>query len=295
MKIRILLLLFLSISISAVAQDYRVGTTTALWLNPTAADYVKAEQCGIEYVEVAFNQCYRGVPPEEVASRLREMKAQIEQGGMKVWSVHLPFSRTLDISVADDSLREVNVRFMAEAIQLSAIFKPMCLVLHSSSEPIADIDREQRLANASRSIALLKPYADAIDAELCVENLPRTCLGNTPEELLQLVETVPGVKVCFDTNHYQRGSIAYFMEVVGHKIGTIHASDFDFVHECHWLPTQGKIDWGELMYSLEQAGYKGVFMYEATKDHANKDTRATLEGVADTFEKIKVAYNNATK
>lgn len=291
MKQIYLFIFLMATAIGLSAQDYKLGTTSALWRTPLATDFEQAKQSGIEYLEVAFNQCYRGVAPDEVKPRLQKMKARIDSAGIQVWSVHLPFSRTLDISVADAKLREENVRFMAEAIRLSGMFHPSCLVLHPSSEPIADVDREERIINTIQSIAYLKQYADEIGAELCIENLPRTCLGNTPEELLRIVDAVPGVKVCFDTNHYFRGTIAHFMHVIGHKVGTIHASDFDFVHELHWLPTQGKIDWGELVHMLKGIGYQGVFMYEATKDHEHQDLRPGPERVAETFQQVNVNYN----
>lgn len=240
----------------------------------------------MKYVEVAFNQCYRGVPVDEVIPRIKEMKAKIDSADIEVWSIHLPFSRTLDISVLDDRLRKENVDFMAEMIELCAMFQPTCLVLHPSSEPIADSIRAQRIANASESIAYLKKYADRIGAQLCIENLPRTCLGNTPEELMRIVGDIPDVKVCFDTNHYTKGTTEHFVAIVGSRIGTIHASDFDLVNECHWLPTQGNIKWGKLMQDLEKTGYKGVFMYEATKDHENNNVRPALERIAETFDKI---------
>ena len=168
-------------SVCGYAQKYEVGTTTAVWKAPAAADFLHAKATGVKYVEVAFNQCYRGVPVDEVIPRIKEMKAKIDSADIEVWSIHLPFSRTLDISVLDDRLRKENVDFMAEMIELCAMFQPTCLVLHPSSEPIADSIRAQRIANASESIAYLKKYADAIGAQLCIENLPRTCLGNTPE------------------------------------------------------------------------------------------------------------------
>ena len=214
------------------------------------------------------------------------MKAKIDSAGIKVWSIHLPFSRTLDISVLDEKKRKENVDFMVEMIEQCAQFQPKCLVLHPSSEPIDDSIRAQRIANASRSIAYLKKYADQIGAQLCIENLPRTCLGNTPEELWEIIKDIPGVKVCFDTNHYTKGTTEHFVETIGERIGTIHASDFDFVNECHWLPTQGDIKWGKLMHVLEGVGYEGVFMYEATKDHESHDTRPTPERVVETFNKI---------
>ena len=223
-------------SVCGYAQKYEVGTTTAVWKAPAAADFLHAKATGVKYVEVAFNQCYRGVPVDEVIPCIKEMKAKIDSADIEVWSIHLPFSRTLDISVLDD--------FMAEMIELCAMFQPTCLVLHPSSEPIADSIRAQRIANASESIAYLKKYADRIGAQLCIENLPRTCLGNTPEELMRIVGDIPDVKVCFDTNHYTKGTTEHFVAIVGSRIGTIHASDFDLVNECHWLPTQGNIKWG---------------------------------------------------
>ena len=92
--------------------------------------------------------------------------------------------------------------------------------------------------------------------------------------------------MCIRDSHYTKGTTEHFVETIGERIGTIHASDFDFVNECHWLPTQGDIKWGKLMHALEGVGYEGVFMYEATKDHESHDTRPTPERVVETFNKI---------
>ena len=199
-------ILFMAMTMGLYAQKYKVGTTTALWKVPASTDFSQARSVGVEYVEVAFNQCYRGVPADEVVPRIRDMKAKIDSAGIKVWSIHLPFSRMLDISVLDEKKRKENVDFMAEMIGQCAQFQPKCLVLHPSSEPITDSIRAQRITNASRSIAYLKKYADQIGAQLCIENLPRTCLGNTPEELLEMIKDIPGVKVCFDTRSEEHTS-----------------------------------------------------------------------------------------
>ena len=140
-------ILFMAMTMGLYAQKYKVGTTTALWKVPASTDFSQARSVGVEYVEVAFNQCYRGVPAGEVIPRIRDMKAKIDSAGIKVWSIHLPFSRTLDISVLDEKKRKENVDFMAEMIGQCAQFQPKCLVLHPSSEPIADSIRAQRIAN----------------------------------------------------------------------------------------------------------------------------------------------------
>ena len=128
---------------------------------------------------------------------------------------------------------------------------------------------------------------------MCIENLPRTCLGNTPEELFGDNQRYSGCEGLFLIPIIiLKGRQGIFVETVGERIGTIHASDFDFVNECHWLPTQGDIQWGKLMHALEGIGYEGVFMYEATKDHENDNTRPTPERVVETFNKIINDYKN---
>ena len=266
------------------AQHYQLGTTTALWNNPGVEDFMDAKRSGFKYVEVALNQCYRGVPANEVVSRVHFLKNKIDSTGLKVWSIHLPFSRTLDISVLDDNEREKNVAFIAEMIELSAMFNPSRLVLHPSSEPISENIREQRIKNSIQSIDTLRKYANSINAQLCIENLPRTCLGNTPEELLRIVESFPDVGICFDTNHYLKGNPVDFVRKTGHRIKTLHVSDYDGDDERHWIPGDGSIDWGKLTHEIYQAGYDGVFMFETTKDVNNN--RVSPAQLSDSFQMI---------
>lgn len=272
------------LSASAICQNMQMGTTTALWKNPSVTAFVEAKSNGIEYVEVALNQCYRNIPEDEVIPRIHALKDKIDSSRLKVWSIHLPFSKILDISVLGDSIREKNVRFIAGMIEVSSIFNPSKLVLHSSSEPIIDRVREQRIQNAIQSIGILKEYANEIGAQLCVENLPRTCLGNTPEELLRIIADYPDVGICFDTNHYLTGTPIHFAQTAGHRIVTLHISDYDGVNESHWILGDGNIPWMELIGIIKKKGYNGIYMYEALK--TKNGERATAKQLADSFKII---------
>ena len=289
MKKRILLFVFILCAIKMSAQDYKIGTTSALWESPNAKEFIEAKKNGIEYIEVALNKCYRGVPIEEVVTRVFEMKEKIDSADIKVWSMHLPFSKKLDISVLDSVKRTKNVKFIAGMIELSAMFKPERLVLHASSEPIADTLREKRIKYAQESINILRQYAKKIGAELCVENLPRTCLGNTPDELLQIIEPFSDVKICFDTNHYLNEDPLEYIRKLGDKIGTIHVSDYDGINECHWIPGDGNIDWGKLVSMLKDVGYEGVFMYETIRN--NRNERVSSLELINSYKLIQNQYN----
>lgn len=240
-----------------------IGKSMGRWKDIDASSMRENRKGGLSYIEVTINDFWRPANSrEEVYERAERALADIQSSGLKVWSVHLPFSRQLDISVLDDETRAANVAFMAEMIALAERFHPQVLVLHPSSEPIADEEREQRLRNSHVSIGMLVPEARKIGATLCVENLPRTCLGQTGEEMMRLIEGYDDVMLCFDTNHLFFQSHNDYLKVVGDRIGTVHLSDFDFENESHWIPGRGQIDWGALWNGIRASGYRGIMMFE---------------------------------
>ena len=220
---------------------------------------IAAAKAGVEYVEIGISG--RGTVAE-IREKALHAKRMADEAGLKVWSCHLPFSRKLDISVLNDSARMANLEFLTEMIAICGEVGPEKLVLHPSSEPIADGEREQRIRNSIASIGILRREAARIGAQLCIEDLPRTCLGRNSAELLRIIAPYPEVKICFDTNHLLSEDLLHFVEACGDRIATVHVSDYDMVDERHWLPGKGKIDWPALYGALMKAGYKGVFMYE---------------------------------
>ena len=191
-------------------------------------------------------------------------KKAADAAGVALWSFHLqfcPFS-ALDPSSPDAEKRLFTVNRLSEQIRRAAGIGIPKYVLHASAEPIADAERAQRMACAMESISVLSGVAAACGGTLCVENLPRTCIGRDSEEILRLLSVSPAVRACFDTNHLLKEPIAGFIAAVGEKIATVHVSDYDFIDEKHWLPGEGGIDWAALYAALRQTGYDGVWMYE---------------------------------
>ena len=271
---------------SATAQNMseRWGSADIWSGTPGATELSEAVNCGFGWFEADISGLYTS------PSALAQLKKDCEAAGIKLWSAHLPYGGSHDVSVLDDEIRKQTLEKFKTAIKnASEQLGVERLILHSSYEPISDSERPQRVAKAKESIAELQHYADGFGVTLCVEDLPRTCLGNTPEELMQLIEGT-NAGICFDTNHYSQGTMEHFIDVAGSKIATVHFSDFEFAGECHWLPGQGKIAWGELIHLLEEAGYKGVYMSEALKDHANDDTPITIQQLAESYKQIFAEY-----
>lgn len=239
-----------------------IGLSISILKTPDFEKLKEIKEAGIDHIEVTMNYFWRNAPENECYTRAFTVKNRIDSANLKVWSCHLPFSKQLDISVLDKEKREANIALMERMIRLAGIFKPERLVLHPSSEPISDEERETRLQNSADAIGRLSLVAKEIGAVLCIENLPRTCLGKNSKEIMRLISNYPEVMVCFDTNHLLSEEHASFFETVGNRIGTVHISDYDRIDERHWLPGKGVIDWTDFYKRLKKSGYKGIMMHE---------------------------------
>ena len=150
-------------------------------------------------------------------------------------------------------------------------------VVHPSYEPIGG-DRPQRMERSRSNLALLVREAESLGARLCVENMARTCLLNSSAEMIDCLKAVPGLYMCFDSNHLLGEANPDFLRLLyeaglAGRIGNVHISDYDFIDERHELPGNGKNDWPAIIAGLEKLDYDGPFLYEP---HANSPGRAVI-------------------
>ena len=153
---------------------------------------------------------------------------------------------------------------------LCEYLKPEKLVIHASFEPVPEDERAQRLESCSESLIILSQEAERYGAQLAVECLPRTCLGNTAEEILMLIDGISGIGICCDVNHLLTETPEEFITKTGSQVTTLHISDYDGVDERHWLPGEGIINWSNVIESLVSTGYSGPFMFESRGDPDEK-------------------------
>lgn len=217
------------------------------------ADYAAA---GIKYMEISYGK--------DICDRFdfALAKKYADAYGVALWSFHLPFMPFFKIDISSPLLAKKSVNYLSELIKKGANGGIEKFIIHSSGEPIAPFDRAGRMATAKESLRKLNEAAKNCGAVLCVEDLPRTCLGRDSADILELLSAAPELRVCFDTNHLLRESIPVFIRAVGEKIVTLHVSDYDFLDEKHWLPGEGKINWNELIEELKAVGYNGPWLYE---------------------------------
>ena len=187
------------------------------------------------------------------------LRSMADEYGITLWSYHLPFNR---VDLSGTTTADYAISYYAELIEKASAIGIDKFIVHPSAEPIDPADRAVRMARSKTRLAQLADIASAHGAVIAVEDLPRTCLGRDSDEMLELLDAHPALRVCFDTNHLLYEDAAHFIHQVGDKIVTTHVSDYDGVDERHWLPGEGSTDWQVLIGALRAVGYRGPWLYE---------------------------------
>jgi len=110
--------------------------------------------------------------------------------GIDLWSFHLPFGLhdVVDISSLSREMRESSFSYLSEIIKKAANIGFDKFVIHpNAGEPIGDEERRDRINYSKESLVRLSDVAVSCGGVIAVENLPRTNLGNTSDEMLDLI------------------------------------------------------------------------------------------------------------
>ena len=268
------------------AQTLKKGTSLCFTGSLSAESLAELKAGGIDAVEFSFSKA-RYYDEFDFVHRADEYAARVRAAGLEWWSLHLPFSGKLDISILDDTLRDEMMKINTEMILAAGKAGCKVAVLHPSSEPISDEIRPQRLAYSRENIIRLRETCDSVGMKLAVENLPRTCLCNRSGEMIDLIRGT-GAGVVFDTNHSLVEENVEFLTALtdaGLEILSLHISDYDFVDERHRLPGDGINDWKGILSVLEKVGYKGPLMYEVPKQPKEREPIATAQ-LVENMEKL---------
>ncbi|MBI3985871.1 MAG: TIM barrel protein [Lentisphaerae bacterium] len=254
----------------------------------SAAVIERLRTAGIPKVEVLFEPGFMEYDAPGVAAAAGR---QLREAGIAVWSCHLPFLGGEDISCVDETLRRKAVAVHTRALAAAQALGAGVAVIHPSGEPIPDSGRAVRFAQARRSLVVLEKEAAYRGVRLAVELLPRTCLGHTSRELLELIDGFDPnhVGVCLDANHANlRESLPDVVRALAGRLFTVHISDNDGVDEKHWLPGRGVIRWPEFFRALADAGYRGACVYET--GGAKGGELEALREIKTNFAALLTAY-----
>lgn len=260
-----------------------IGLSTTGFI-PNEENFALLKEAGITNAEVCVKF------DEYPSLNHKEIGRAALNAGIKLWSYHLPFAGkdVFDIASLDNEVRLSTLKTHSEYIMRGADIGIGKFVIHPCGEPKSSDGaiREEEMKRAMESLDYLASLAAKEGAIIAVEDLPRSCLGNTAAEIERLVSANDKLRVCFDTNHLLTESNVDFIEKLSEKIVTLHVSDFDFINERHWLPGEGKLDWQAIYKKLLEKEYRGPWLYEISLDPNPKTIdRRKLE--------FRDFYNNA--
>lgn len=250
------------------------------------ADFLKYKNAGIEAVEISV-----GLDSCDMIDfkRLSDLSKKYD---VDLWSFHLPFAPFHKLEISQKALANSTVAYFEELIKKAAYVGIDKFVIHPSGEPIFPEDRADRLNVSKESLSRLAEIARRNGAFIAVEDLPRTCLGNCSDEILDLISADSSLRVCFDTNHLLGENQVDFIKKIGDKIITLHVSDYDFIDERHWLPGEGNSDWSAIYKTLQEFGYSGVWLYEVGFNSTNTITRERMLTCEDFVKNANEIFNS---
>ena len=240
----------------------------------------KLKEAGIEWIETGIRQKPGYKSFEAHSKRLIRVVERFRNHGINVWSVHTPFG--IDIDISNPGYAENGIALYSEIMETCAFLGIDKVIIHGSSEPIPEGDRPERIQCCIDSIGkLYRP-----DVKIALENLPRTCIGNSISDMKTILSTFEGrVKCCIDVNHFHSGDIVDMIKALEEYIITLHISDDDGLDEKHWLPGQGVLNWNGILKALEEIDYRGIFMYELMAVFAEPSA------VRKNFNNLVMMYN----
>lgn len=211
------------------------------------------------------------------------MKELQDRGGVEIGSIHIPFGRGWEYADLDEAKRAAASASAKKFIEICAPLGSKNFTLHGCLEPmpLEYPARGECIKSCRRTLAELVPVAEKYNISINVEDLPRSCLGNTAEELAEMVDGFPleQIGVCFDVNHFcgHPEKLADGIRLLAPRIRTFHISDYDGVDECHWYPGLGVIDWPAIMDAVRELPNDVLLMFELNRVSAPEWQRRVVK------------------
>ena len=258
-----------------------------------------AKSLGIDYIELSnvgsmlnkdlslkYDQDYW-------KNQIDSIKTILDATDIKVWSIHMPFSQKIDLSLRSELDRKKVVETHIQMIHLLSALRAEIILFHPSYYLGMD-ERELRIAQFVKSVFELNIETRRHNMQMVVENMlgPQLTIDDRERPLLRTIKECElvfsllpdDVGLAVDMCHIMNSEL--LIEKFGSRVKTLHVSDGDGLSEAHYLPCNklGKNNWNLIFAALEKINYSGVFMYEC-KYTDEKELK-------NCYDLLEVDYNN---
>ena len=254
------------------------------WNENFFRDIKEIKREGFQSVEVTLGKVggYK-MTMEQCILQVEDGLKAVQDAGLSLNSIHMPFQRFIYISSYDEGVRAWAMSEFQRLIEICDKYQPKHYVFHSK------VGRKDEEFWELRKPALIRSFREMVAMtrnNICMENMVGS-FPNTISDMLEILGQVDGGKCCVDTNHFIQENAVEGILALGEWIKTIHVSDHDGIFEKHWMPKQGVNNWMEIINALEKIGYEGAFTYELYQDKFGY----TYGQIRENYEMLFEEYN----
>lgn len=279
----IFLLLILLFVVKAQAQTapkpLRIGFSISI-ANMTPEKMAYAKSVGVDCVEASLGylldekEMTFKFSDEEAIAMVKQAKKAVADAGIEIWSIHMPYSKKIDLSLADEAERQKVITLQKKMLEYCHILKPKIILFHPSFF-LGLNERELRKTQMIKSATELNTVVQAMHATMVIENMlgyqlllyggtQERLLCRTVEETVEIMNRLPkSIYSAIDLNHIKNPE--KLILAMGPRLKTLHVSDGTGEKECHYFPCAGKGEnnWTAILFALQAVHYTGPFMYES--------------------------------
>ncbi|MCE7070814.1 hypothetical protein LZG74_10900 [Dyadobacter sp. CY327] len=139
-------------------KSWKLGTASGLFPDLTPETLREGKNSGIERVELNWKpELVNGTPAERLTFA-KKFYSDAKKACLVIWSTHIPYGKKLDLSETDPEKRPAILRDLKEYMDLAMEMKVKQIVIHPSTEPIADSLRASRIEACRESLEELAVY-----------------------------------------------------------------------------------------------------------------------------------------
>lgn len=260
-----------------------------------------AKSVGVDYVEISFGSLIDGnrnfkVSDEEMSALMRKAKKAADEAGIRVWSIHMPFGKRIDLSLTDEAERRQVLALHRKVLGYCKILEPEIILFHPSYY-LGLNEREARKKQLVKSATELNETVRSMKATMVIENMlgPELLvdaererpLCRTVEETVEIMNRLPkSIYAAVDMNHIKNPE--NLIRALGKRLKSVHIADGTGEAENHYFPCsgQGTNNWTAILAALHEARYSGPFLYESAVDDV-RDLKACYDSMYSSFVEEK--------
>ena len=251
------------------------------FLAPNFEKNIKSvKAAGIHSIELCVSGLWKKEAIESTFHLVKDATAIVKDNGLTLNSVHLPFGfLAVDFTAPIERDRIAAVRFAADLCTYFKDDAPRYFVIHPGLRPTEE-DRDIRIAQLIKS---MNDFPKVTESKILVENMTNASLLNTSTEAKRVLDN-SAAEMVIDLNHMLLETPQNYLKTVGKRVKGLHVSDRTAEKECHFLPGEGVLDYQDIIKTLEEIGYDGVFNYEVNYNYSPQQ-------IKDNFDKLFAVYN----